>query len=160
MGLWIHPIGVTKHFVRMQPTGQQNLSGEKSSFRPISPSTPKTWSLPLAEPAKHTNGLGKQSVLPLPPLRLPPTCTRRPLDCTIWPSNMATGIRRHIVTPPAATAKQHSKTAPALSANDKKQKTSKATGPGQTPGHPSASRPATDDFAVCMQNAEFRVGGC
>ena len=98
-------------------------------------------------------------MLRLPPLRLPPTCTRRPLDCTIWPSNMATVTRRHIVTPSAATAKQHRKTAPALSANDKKQKTSKVTGPGQTRGHPSASRPATDDFAVCMQNAEFRVGG-
>jgi len=143
MGLWIHPIGVMKHFARMQPNGQQNLSGEKSSFRPISPSTPKTWSLPLAEPAKHTNGLGKQSVLPLPPLRLPPTCTRRPLDCTIWPSNMATVTRQHIMTPPAATAKQHSKTAPTLSANDEKQKTSKATSRSDPRATPPAVRPSS-----------------
>ena len=38
------------------------------------------------------------------------------------------GDWQHIVTPPAATAKQHRKTARALSANDEKQKTSKVTG--------------------------------
>jgi hypothetical protein len=63
-----------KHFAHMQPNGQQNLSGEKSSLGHISRSTRKTWSLPLAEPTKHTNGLGKQSAVPLPVLRLPPTC--------------------------------------------------------------------------------------
>ena len=139
----------------MRPNGRQNLGGEKSSFRPISRSTPKMWGLPLAEPTKHTNGLGKHIMVPLPPLRPPPTCTRRPLDCTIWPSNIATVIRQHIVTPPAATAKQRRKTAPTLSANDEKQKTSKATSRSD---RPVWKPPATDDFAVRMQNAEFRVG--
>ena len=84
----------------MLPNGQQNLSSEKSSFKHIRRSTQKTWSLPLAEPTKHTNGRGDQSVVPLPPLRLLPGCTRRPLDCTNWPPNIATVTWQHIVTPP------------------------------------------------------------
>lgn len=42
-------------------------------------------------------------------------------------SNIATVTRQHIMTPPAATVMQHRKTAPTLSVNEGKQKTSKAT---------------------------------
>jgi hypothetical protein len=137
MRLWIHPISTTKtHFTHMQPNVQQNLSSEKSSLRHISRSTRRTWSHPTAEPTKHTNGLGKQSLVLLPPLRLPPTRMRRRLDCTICPSNIATVTRQHIVTPPAATAKRPRKIVPALSANEEKQNTSKAQPAGQTPGPP------------------------
>ena len=142
----------------MRPNGRQNLGGEKSSFRPISRSTPKMWGLPLAEPTKHTNGLGRHIVVPLPPLRLPPTCTRRPLDCTIWPSNIATVIRQHIVTPPAATAKQRRKTAPTLSANDEKQKTSKATSRSDRRATPSGSRPPLMTLPSACRTRSFGLG--